>query len=231
MAAGLGFKTFNTGDVLSAGDTNGYLMQGVLVFADAAARTTAITSPQEGQTSYLKSDDTVYTYSGTAWVAVGAGGGMTSIASGTLSGANVSLTSIAGTYKDLVLVLRDFYGSAEDSIKFRYNNDTNNNRYIQAAASGSNVSFNDDAHRFTTAAIDNSVSNGISVLEIYDYANTTHWKSHRILTYTNNATTTTNYDSFISAGLYNQDTAITRIDMFPTSGTFTAGTYTLYGVN
>ncbi len=36
MAAGLGFKTFNTGDVLSAADTNGYLMQGVLVFADAA---------------------------------------------------------------------------------------------------------------------------------------------------------------------------------------------------
>ncbi len=32
MAAGLGFKTFNTGDVLSAADTNGFLMQGVLVF-------------------------------------------------------------------------------------------------------------------------------------------------------------------------------------------------------
>ncbi len=33
MAAGLGFKTFATGDVLTAGDTNGYLMQGVLVRA------------------------------------------------------------------------------------------------------------------------------------------------------------------------------------------------------
>ena len=68
MAAPLGFKTFNTGDVLSAADTNGYLMQGVLVFADAAARTAAITSPQEGQTSYLKDTDVIQVYSGAAWV-------------------------------------------------------------------------------------------------------------------------------------------------------------------
>jgi hypothetical protein len=68
MAAGLGFKTFNTGDVLSAADTNGYLMQGVLVFADATARSAAITSPQEGQTCYLKDTDVIQVYSGSAWV-------------------------------------------------------------------------------------------------------------------------------------------------------------------
>jgi hypothetical protein len=67
MAAGLGFKTFNTGDVLSAADTNGYLMQGVLVFANAAARDAAITSPQEGQMAYLKSDDAIYKYTGVSW--------------------------------------------------------------------------------------------------------------------------------------------------------------------
>jgi hypothetical protein len=68
MAAGQGFKTFTTGEVLTAADTNGYLMQGVLVFADAAARTAAITSPQEGQTSYLKDTDEIQVYSGSAWV-------------------------------------------------------------------------------------------------------------------------------------------------------------------
>ena len=68
MAAGLGFKTFVTGEVLTAGDTNGYLMQGVLVFASAAARDAAITSPQEGQCCYLKDTDAVLTYSGSAWV-------------------------------------------------------------------------------------------------------------------------------------------------------------------
>jgi hypothetical protein len=68
MAAGLGFKTFTTGEVLTSADTNGYLMQGVLVFASAAARDAAITSPQEGQCCYLKDTDAVLTYSGSAWV-------------------------------------------------------------------------------------------------------------------------------------------------------------------
>ena len=68
MAAGLGFKTFTTGEVLTANDTNGYLMQGVLVFASSAARASAITSPQEGQYSFLKDTDALEYYSGSAWV-------------------------------------------------------------------------------------------------------------------------------------------------------------------
>jgi hypothetical protein len=67
MAAGLGFKTFNTGDVLSAADTNGYLMQGVWVFASAAARDAAVTSPQEGNFAYLKDTNVTTYYTGSAW--------------------------------------------------------------------------------------------------------------------------------------------------------------------
>jgi len=67
MAAGLGFKTFTTGEVLTAGDVNGYLMQGVLVFASAAARDAAITSPQEGQFAYLKDTNVTTYYTGSAW--------------------------------------------------------------------------------------------------------------------------------------------------------------------
>ncbi len=67
MAAGLGFKTFTTGEVLTAADTNGYLMQGVLVFANAAARDAAITSPQEGQFAYLKDTNVTTYYTGSAW--------------------------------------------------------------------------------------------------------------------------------------------------------------------
>tara|TARA_R110002126_G_scaffold34203_1_gene106193 strand:+ start:240 stop:1055 length:816 start_codon:yes stop_codon:yes gene_type:complete len=67
MAAGLGFKTFTTGEVLTAADTNGYLMQGVLVFASAAARDAAITSPQEGQFAYLKDTNVTTYYTGSAW--------------------------------------------------------------------------------------------------------------------------------------------------------------------
>jgi hypothetical protein len=69
MAAGLGFKTFTTGEVLTAADTNGYLMQGVLVFASSAARAAAVTSPQEGQYSYLKDTNSTEYYDGAAWIA------------------------------------------------------------------------------------------------------------------------------------------------------------------
>lgn len=69
MAAGLGFKTFTTGEVLTAADTNGYLMQGVLVFASSAARASAVTSPQEGQYSYLKDTNSTEYYDGAAWIA------------------------------------------------------------------------------------------------------------------------------------------------------------------
>jgi hypothetical protein len=70
MAAGLGFKTFTTGEVLSAADVNGYLMQGVLVFASAVARDAAITSPQEGQFAYLKDTNVTTYYTGSAWANV-----------------------------------------------------------------------------------------------------------------------------------------------------------------
>ena len=99
MAAGLGLKTFVTGDVLTAADTNGYLMQGVWVFASAAARDAAVTSPQEGNMCYLKDTDAVMTYSGSTWATVGgSGGGMTVISTGTLSSTGVTFSSIAGTF-------------------------------------------------------------------------------------------------------------------------------------
>jgi hypothetical protein len=67
MAAGLGFKNFTSGEVLTAADVNGYLMQGVGVFTDAANRDAEITSPQEGQFAYLKDTNVTTYYTGSAW--------------------------------------------------------------------------------------------------------------------------------------------------------------------
>jgi hypothetical protein len=82
MAAGLGFKTFTTGEVLTAADTNGYLMQGINVFATEAARNAAITSPQEGQFAFTKDTNSTWYYDGAAWVASGASGDVTGITAG-----------------------------------------------------------------------------------------------------------------------------------------------------
>jgi trimeric autotransporter adhesin len=92
MAAGLGFKTFTTGEVLTSADTNGYLMQGVLVFASSAARAAAITSPQEGQYSYLKDTNSTEYYDGAAWIAAPIGD-ITGVTAGTgISGGGTSGT-------------------------------------------------------------------------------------------------------------------------------------------
>jgi len=67
MAAGLGFKDFVTGEVLTAADVDGYLMQGVWVFASAAVRDATVTSPQEGNFAYLKDTNVTTYYTGSAW--------------------------------------------------------------------------------------------------------------------------------------------------------------------
>lgn len=70
--AGAGYKLFSTGDVLSASDVNTYLQQQtVMVFASAAARTTALSGVlAEGMVSYLKDTDVVEIYTGAAWVSL-----------------------------------------------------------------------------------------------------------------------------------------------------------------
>jgi hypothetical protein len=92
MAAGLGFKTFTSGEVLTAADTNGYLMQGVMVFANASARSAAITAPTEGQYSYLKDTNSTEYYDGAAWVA-----GVEGDISGVTAGVGISGGGTAGT--------------------------------------------------------------------------------------------------------------------------------------
>jgi hypothetical protein len=67
-----GYKLFVTGDVLTAAQVNDYLMlQTVMVFANSAARTSALSGVlAEGLVSYLKDTDVVEIYTGAAWVSL-----------------------------------------------------------------------------------------------------------------------------------------------------------------
>ena len=52
--AGAGKKTFTAGEILTASDTNTYLMeQTVMYFAGTAARASAIPTPSTGMTTYI----------------------------------------------------------------------------------------------------------------------------------------------------------------------------------
>ena len=65
--AGAGFKVFQDGNVLLASEVQNYMMdQMIMVFASAAARDAAITSPFEGMFAFLKDTDKVTVYT-TSW--------------------------------------------------------------------------------------------------------------------------------------------------------------------
>ena len=86
--AGAGYKLFNTGDVLLASEVNTYLMQQtVMVFADSAARTTALSGVlAEGMISYLADTNATEVYNGSAWVSVSGTGDITAVTTGANSG-------------------------------------------------------------------------------------------------------------------------------------------------
>ena len=118
MAAGQGFIEFSTGDVLTAAAANGYLAsQVVMVFADSAARTAGIASPEEGMISFLKDTNAVEAYDGAAWVAVGGGGAagkVLQVVQGTLV-TDTSTTSV--TYVDSGLTVTITPTSATSKIQ------------------------------------------------------------------------------------------------------------------
>jgi hypothetical protein len=79
--AGAGYKLFQTGDVLTAAQVNTYLNeQTVMVFANAAARTSALTSVlAEGMVSYLQDTNAIEVYNGSAWVGIANAGDITAV--------------------------------------------------------------------------------------------------------------------------------------------------------
>jgi len=234
MAAGQGFKTFTTGEVLTAADTNGYLMQGVLVFANAAARTAAITSPQEGQMSFLKDTNSTEYYDGAAWQTVSTTGGQTLISTTTLTGASISLSSIPSSYNELILIIRDFLPATDGStMRMQFNSDTGTNyqsTLVNSAGLGGSALTFSQANLTLAAANDNAVANGLFTVQIPDYANAVTWKFATSAGITVDSTTTTSFRTVLYNHAYNQTAAITSIELFPSSGNFTSGTVLLYGV-
>ncbi len=100
--AGLGRKVFTAGEVLTAANVQGYLMdQTVMVFAGTAARASAIATASEGMISYL-SDGTgsqaLEYYNGSAWVTL-----VPAATSSTVTTISAAYTAAATDANDTIL--------------------------------------------------------------------------------------------------------------------------------
>lgn len=231
MAAGLGYIELATGDVLTASIANGYLAsQTVMVFANAAARTAAITSPQEGMVSYLKDTNATEYYSGSAWAAIGGGatGGMTLLQTVTLSGTSTTTSSFSTAYKSLVL---HFYGvttTINGSINIRVNSNTGNN-YGDAYLSDSNTTFSINAPVSSVRILDYNTSGtnySSGTVEIPQYGNTSATTKAFISHQTNTAARRT-----FNIGYITESSAISTLTFLTGSTPTMGGTVLIYGVN
>jgi hypothetical protein len=282
MAAPLGFKDFTTGEVLTAADVDGYLMQGIWVFASAAARDAAVTSPQEGNFAFLKdtnvttyytgsawanldttgmvnpmttTGDTIYSSSGStparlgigttgqvltvaggipSWATPASSGGMTLLATSTLTGASVTVSSISQDYKHLLVLLKGVYTSAGENMCFRLNGDSGSLyswgqiRNVGTTVSGATTE-NGTSVIFSNGTISAAtpVSRlGSATIWLYRYTDTDQ-QEFDAYSYADSAS----LGSFNSHGNYNKSAAITSITYLPLSGNWSGGTAYLYGVS
>lgn len=175
----------------------------------------------------LTADSTTAT--GLKW-ATASSGSMTELASGSLSGASLDLTSISGSYNDLRLVVRNLLPATDGTtLRLRFNSDSNTRYNWNSVAN--NATFSNSYIEIQSYPIDNASSQGINIVNVYDYANANTWKFCDSRNFNNNSTTSTNVNiDAIYKGIYNQTSAITALNLFMSSGNFTSGTYILYGV-
>jgi hypothetical protein len=168
-----------------------------------------------------------------AWSTISSGG-MTLISTTTLTGASVGLGTIPTTYKDLKIIIVGAYGSAQDYLSIRLNSDSGATSYYygtaQLASAYGSVNNATGTTRIETNQLYNtSTASYLSFQEISipRYTDTSGGQFVNSLGYGG-----TQRSPWVSTGVYNnRSAAITAITLFPTSGTFTAGTAYLYGVS
>ena len=156
----------------------------------------------------------------------------TVITSGTLSTATGTLTlnSIPGTYKDLILYVRNFYPATSGAnARIQFNNNSGAVYWFNGLYGNGTIDGGSKTGQINVQLT--SVSNtleGHCVIHLFDYAQATPTNGYVASTYRTNAGA--NYQNFGFIGMIS-DTAITRMDFTVNTGNFGAGDYVLYGVN
>ncbi len=161
------------------------------------------------------------------WSAAPSSGGYTQLATGTLSGATITISSISASYRDLVLVAENVQHSAPE-LRLRVNGDT--------TSAYRATSVNSDATTLQNFGVGTAFDVGFASASANQYIRT-------VFTFPNYASTI-GAKSVQWSGAWSGNkaqwaigitpnlntTAINSISFMASTGTYTSGTYTLYGV-
>jgi len=198
--------------------------KGDLISATAADTPARLAVGTNGQ--FLAANSSTST--GLEWQTISAGG-MTSLATGTLSGVEVSITSISQDYIDLYLVITSFRTSSANKLGLRINNNTGSN-YEASWTSAVSTSITSSG---STTALDLLPANMYT--SDYDdscFVRISNYKSAD--SHTISGSYSLLYAGNGGNGSYyvNLNGAITSLQIRNLNGTstFGGGTYTLYGV-
>ena len=166
-----------------------------------------------------------------SWIANNSGG-LTLLSTTTLSGSTTTVSSISGSYKNLLIVAKNIVTSAGDSLRIRFNGDTASNYSFRLLdITGTTVTGNATVQTSVATAATSSntdFSNKTSlILNVYRYTDTS------LIDFTLNGT---GYDGSVKSGRhiwgrYGASAAITSVTLFTDGATFSSGTLYIYGVN
>ncbi len=204
--------------------------KGDLISATAADTPARLAVGTDGQV--LIADSTAAT--GLKW-GTAASGGMTLINTGgtALSGTTTTVSSIPGTYKELIIYIVDYYASSTFTPKFYLNTDSTstNYSYVGNRLYGSSASvavIGDNSDDIVYIGIPAADNNNNLVINIPNYADTT---ANKIYTSHAGAKDGSYNAVTMNAHRWNNTAAITAINFKTPAGSWSGGTIYVYGVN
>jgi hypothetical protein len=175
------------------------------------------------------------TATGLKWATPASGGGMTLLATLSLTGSSVTSSSFSSSYKQLFIYYKGVYVSEAANMYIRFNADTGSNYYyrrifaydttVATGQSQSQTSWRTGGVD-TSSTAKNTANGFVTVMNPSD----TDFVFGTVQHYRNNGGS--DIESALNVLLYDNSAALTSITLFPESpATFSGGTAYVYGVN
>jgi len=182
----------------------------------------------------LTADSTAPT--GLSWATAASGGGLTLLSTTSLSGSTTTVSSISGSYKNLILIVKNVVASVDSTQVYLRMNGITTSLYSYATVRNINTTVQGVAGMTTdkwqvfdrVPSTSGVLTTANGRITIYRYTDTDFvfgdWQT--------NGSNNSGADSTNSAGTgkFDNTAAITSVTLFPDSGTFT-GTLYIYGEN